>query len=120
VSCAEPGGIRVHRIACAIDCGQALNPDTIRAQIEGGIALGLSAALKEEIQVADGRVTQTSFADYPILRYSEMPEIEVRIVEGGEPPGGVGEPGVPPVAPAVANAIFAATGARLRSLPLRL
>jgi len=119
VSCSADGGIRVHRIACAIDCGQAVNPDTIRAQIEGGIALGLSAALKEEIEVVDGRVRQTTLTDYPILCYSEMPEVEVRIIANGEPPGGVGEPPVPLVAPAVANAVFAATGRRLRALPLR-
>jgi isoquinoline 1-oxidoreductase beta subunit len=120
VSCSEAGEITVHRIACAIDCGQALNPDTIRAQIEGGIALGLSAALKEEIEVANGRIEQTTLADYPILRYSEMPEVEVRIIANGEPPGGVGEPPVPLVAPAVANAVCAVTGKRLRSLPLSL
>jgi isoquinoline 1-oxidoreductase beta subunit len=120
VSCTAAGGIRVHRIACAIDCGQAVNPDTVRAQIEGGIALGLSAALKEEIEVIDGRVKQMTLADYPILCYSEMPEIEVRIIANGESPGGVGEPPVPLVAPAVANAVFAATGKRLRSLPFRL
>lgn len=120
VSCTKAGAIRVHRIVCAIDCGQALNPDTIRAQVEGGIALGLSAALKEEVEIADGQVTKTSLSDYSILRYSEMPEVEVRIIANGEAPGGVGEPPVPLVAPAVANAIFAATGKRLRSMPLRL
>ncbi len=120
VSCTKSGEVRVHRIVCAIDCGQALNPDTIRAQIEGGIALGLSAALKEEVEIADGRVTKTSLSEYSILRFSEMPEVDVRIVANGEPPGGVGEPPVPLVAPAVANAIFAITGKRLRALPLRL
>ena len=120
VSCTKSGDIRVHRIACAIDCGQALNPDTIRAQIEGGIALGLSAALKEEVEIAEGRLTKTSLSDYPILRYSEMPEVDVQIIANGEPPGGVGEPPVPLVAPAVANAVFAATGKRLRTMPLRL
>ena len=120
VSCTKTGVVRVHRIACAIDCGQALNPDTIGAQIEGGIALGLSAALKEEVEIAAGRVTKTSLSDYSILRFSEMPEVDVRIIANGEPPGGVGEPPVPLVAPAVANAIFAATGTRLRTMPLRL
>ncbi len=120
VSCTKEGDIRVHRVVCAIDCGQALNPDTIRAQIEGGIALGLSAALKEEVEIEDGRVTKTSLSDYSILRFSEMPEVDVRIIANGERPGGVGEPPVPLVAPAVANAIFAATGKRLRSMPLRL
>jgi len=113
------GALRVHRVACAIDCGQALNPDTIRAQVEGGVALGLSAALKEEIEIVDGRVQQTTLAQYPILRYSEMPEVDVRIIANGEPPGGVGEPPVPLVAPAVANAVFALTGQRMRTLPLR-
>jgi isoquinoline 1-oxidoreductase beta subunit len=113
-------GIRVHRVICAIDCGQTVNPDTIRAQMEGGIAFGLSAALKEEIRVAEGRIQQANLDDYPILTYSEMPEVEVHIVENSEPPGGVGEPGVPVIAPAVANAVFAATGQRLRTLPLRL
>jgi len=120
VSIEAGGTIRVHRIACAIDCGQALNPDTVHAQVEGGIALGLSAALKEEIGVAEGRIAQSTLTDYPILSFSEMPEVDVRIIAGGDAPGGVGEPPVPLVAPAVANAVFAATGKRLRSLPLRL
>jgi isoquinoline 1-oxidoreductase beta subunit len=120
VAVEEDGKIRVHRIACAIDCGQALNPDTVHAQVEGGIALGLSAALKEEITVRDGRIAKTTLSDYSILSFSEMPEVDVRIIAGGDAPGGVGEPPVPLVAPAVANAVFAATGKRLRSLPLRL
>jgi isoquinoline 1-oxidoreductase beta subunit len=120
VSITRQMGIRVHRVTCAIDCGQTVNPDTIRAQMEGGIAFGLSAALKEEIRVAEGRIQQANLDDYPILTYSEMPEVEVHIVENSEPPGGVGEPGVPVIAPAVANAVFAATGQRLRTLPLRL
>jgi isoquinoline 1-oxidoreductase beta subunit len=120
VSCTKAGAIRVHRIVCAIDCGQALNPDTIRAQIEGGIALGLSAALKEAVEIADGQVTKTSLSEYSILKFSEMPEVDVQIIANGEPPGGVGEPPVPLVAPAVANAVFAATGKRLRTMPLRL
>jgi isoquinoline 1-oxidoreductase beta subunit len=112
--------IRVHRVVCAIDCGQPVNPDGIRAQVEGGIAFGLSAALKEEIRVERGRVAQTSFADYPILTLAEMPEVETHIIESSSHPGGVGEPAVPVIAPAVANAVFAATGRRLRSLPLSL
>jgi isoquinoline 1-oxidoreductase beta subunit len=112
--------ISVHRVVCAIDCGQPVNPDGIRAQLEGGIAFGLSAALKEEIRIQRGRVAHTSFADYPILTLPEMPEIETHIVESFEHPGGVGEPAVPVIAPAVANAVFAATGRRLRSLPLSL
>jgi isoquinoline 1-oxidoreductase beta subunit len=120
VSVSADQAIRVHRVVCAIDCGQPVNPDGIRAQLEGGIAFGLSAALKEEIRVERGRVVQTSFADYPILTLAEMPEIETHIVESTEHPGGVGEPAVPVIAPAVANAVFAATGRRLRSLPLSL
>lgn len=113
-------GVRVHRVVCAIDCGRIVNPDTIRAQIEGGVAMGLSAAFKEEITIAQGRVEQSSFEDYPILTLAEMPEVEVHIVDSVEAPGGVGEPGVPPIAPAVANAVAAATGKRLRRLPLRI
>jgi len=97
-----------------------VNPDQVRAQIEGGIAMGLSAALKEEIRIERGHVVQSSFADYPILTIAEMPEIEIAVIDSRESPGGVGEPGVPPVAPAVANAVFAVTGQRLRKLPLRL
>jgi isoquinoline 1-oxidoreductase beta subunit len=111
-------GVNVHRVVCAIDCGRIVNPDTIRAQVEGGVAFGLSAALKEAITIEQGRVEQSTFEDYPILTFAEMPEVEVHIVESVEAPGGVGEPGVPPIAPAVANAVAAATGTRLRALPL--
>jgi isoquinoline 1-oxidoreductase beta subunit len=114
------GGIRVHRVVCALDCGTVVNPDTVRAQVEGAVAMGVSAALKEAVVIADGRVSQSTFADYPILTYGEMPTVEVHIVPSGAAPGGVGEPGLLPVAPAVANAVFAATGTRLRTLPLRL
>ena len=116
----DSGRIAVERVVCAIDCGIAVEPDAVRAQIEGSIAMGLSAALKEEITLRDGRVQQASFEDYPILILAEMPAVEVHILERDAPPGGVGEPGVPVVAPAVANALFAATGMRLRRLPLRL
>ncbi len=112
--------IRVERVVGAIDCGQVVNPDSVRAQMEGAIAMGLSAALKEEVRIDRGCVTQTSFADYPILTLAEMPVVETHIIEGHADPGGVGEPGLPPLAPAVANAVFAATGRRLRRLPLRL
>ncbi|MDA8109699.1 MAG: molybdopterin-dependent oxidoreductase [Betaproteobacteria bacterium] len=117
---AADGAVRVERVVCAIDCGVAVTPDAVHAQLEGGIALGLSAALKEEILVARGRVAQASFQDYPILTIAEMPRIETYILESGADPGGVGEPAVPLVAPAVANALAAATGRRLRRLPLRL
>jgi isoquinoline 1-oxidoreductase beta subunit len=112
--------IRVHGMTAAIDCGRVINPDTVCAQIEGAVAFGLSATLKEALRVEHGAVQQKSFADYPILTFAEMPRVEVHIVPSEAPPGGVGEPGVPPVAPAVANAVFAATGHRLRALPLRL
>ncbi|HEX9627265.1 MAG TPA: molybdopterin cofactor-binding domain-containing protein [Acidiferrobacterales bacterium] len=110
--------LRVPHVVCAIDCGIAVNPDAVRAQIEGGIAFGLSAALREEVGIAGGRVLPESLADYPILTLAEMPEVEVHIMESREPPGGVGEPGVPVIAPAVANAVAAAGGRRLRRLPL--
>jgi isoquinoline 1-oxidoreductase beta subunit len=100
-----------------VDCGIAVNPDQVRAQMEGGIGFGLSAALHSAITLEEGRVEQSNFHDYPLLRISEMPRVEVHIVQSGEAPTGVGEPGVPPLAPAVANALFAATGKRLRKLP---
>ena len=113
------GTVRVHRVVCAVDCGMAINPDTVKAQMEGGIIFGLTAALKSEITLKDGRVEQGNFHDYQMLRIFEAPEIEVHIVPSSESPTGVGEPGVPPVAPALANAIFAATGKRIRRLPIR-
>ena len=116
----ENGKIRVHRVVAAIDCGIFVNPETIRAQIEGGIVYGLSAALHGEITFKDGRVVQSNFHDYPVVRMNEMPVVEVHIVDSGEKSGGVGEPGLPPIAPAVANALFALNGQRLRKLPLRL
>jgi isoquinoline 1-oxidoreductase beta subunit len=111
------GGIRVRRIVAAIDCGTVVNPDTVVAQIEGAVVFGLSAALKEAIKLERGRVVQANFEDYPILTLAETPAIEVHIVPSREPPGGVGEPAVPPVAPAVGNALFRTTGVRLRRLP---
>jgi isoquinoline 1-oxidoreductase subunit beta len=119
VSVAPDGTVRVHRVVCAIDCGLPINPDQIEAQMQGGIVWGLTAALRGEITLADGRVQQSNFHDYPMLRINEMPVIEVHIVPSQEAPGGVGEPGVPPLAPAVCNAIFAATGKRIRQLPIR-
>jgi len=118
VSVSPDGVVRVHRVVCAVDCGRTVNPSTIEAQMEGGIVFGLSAALHEAITLEDGRVRQSNFDTYPILRMHEMPMIEVYIVESREAPGGVGEPGVPPLAPAVANAIFSATGRRIRRLPI--
>lgn len=113
------GNVRVHRVVCAVDCGRAINPDTVKAQMEGGIIYGLTAALKTEITLKSGRVQQTNFHDYQMLRMFESPEIEVFIVPSEENPTGVGEPGVPPVAPALTNAIFSATGKRIRRLPIR-
>jgi len=116
----ERGRPRVHRVVCAIDCGMVVNPDTVVAQMESGIVYGLTAALKGEITIEDGRVVQSNFDDYPLLRLDECPDIEVYIVPSLEAPGGVGEPGTPPIAPAVANAVFAATGKPVRRLPIRL
>ena len=113
----EDGTFRVHRVTCAVDCGQVLNPLNVKAQMEGAVVYGLSAVLHGEITLEKGRVVQQSFKDYPVLRIGEMPKVEVHFVESDLPPGGVGEPGLPPLAPAVANAIFDATGKRLRSLP---
>ena len=116
----EGDRIRVHRVVCAIDCGIAVNPATIEAQMESGIAFGLGAALSSAITFKDGRVQQSNFDDYRVLRLPDMPRVEVHIVPSRERPGGVGEPGTPPIAPAVANAVAALTGQRLRELPLRL
>jgi isoquinoline 1-oxidoreductase beta subunit len=110
----------VHRVVCAIDCGQVVNPDIVAAQMEGGIAFGLSAALKGEITLEKGRVKQSNFFDYPVLRMDEMPVVETYILPSTENPTGAGEPGVPPIAPAVANAVAALTGQRVRRLPIRL
>jgi isoquinoline 1-oxidoreductase subunit beta len=112
--------VTVHRITCAVDCGLAVTPDVVRQQISGGALFGLTAALYGEITFRDGVVQQSNFHDYPLLRMSEAPTVSVHIIDSPELPTGVGEPGVPPVAPALANAIFAATGQRLRSLPLKL
>jgi isoquinoline 1-oxidoreductase subunit beta len=114
------GGLRIDRVVCAVDCGVAVNPDVIRAQMESGIAYGLSAALYGAITLKDGVVEQSNFHDYRPLRIAEMPRIGVYIVRSGEKPTGVGEPATPVIAPAVANAVFAATGKPLRSLPMRI
>jgi isoquinoline 1-oxidoreductase beta subunit len=116
----DRGVVRVHRITCAVDCGMVVNPDSVRAQMEGGIVYGLTATLKGAITVAGGRIQQSNFDDFPLLRLDECPQIDVHIVDSQQPPGGVGEPGVPPTAPAVANAVFALTGKPVRSLPIRL
>ncbi len=118
VSVASDGTPKVHRVVAAVDCGMTVNPDIVKRQIESAIVYGLTAALYGKITFKDGRVEQSNFHDYRMLRMNEMPKVEVHIVPSKEAPGGVGEPGTPPIAPAVANAIFAATGKRIRKLPL--
>jgi isoquinoline 1-oxidoreductase beta subunit len=117
-SVADDGKVRVHKVVCAVDCGPIVNPDTIHAQMEGATAFGLTAALYGKITFANGRVQQRNFHDYAMLRMHEMPEVETHIIPSTAEMGGVGEPGVPSVAPALANAIFAATGKRVRRLPI--
>ena len=119
VSMKPDGTFRVDRVVCAVDCGVAVNPDVIRAQMEGGIGFALAAALDGAITLKDGRVEQSNFHDYQVLRMHEMPIVEVHIVPSQEAPTGVGEPGVPPLAPAVSNALFGLTGNRIRTLPIR-
>jgi isoquinoline 1-oxidoreductase subunit beta len=111
-------GLRVHRVDCAVDCGLAVNPASITAQMQSGIVFGLTAALFGEITLKQGRVQQANFNTYPMLQIGQMPVIEVSIIQSGDKLGGIGEPGVPPIAPALVNAVFAATGKRLRSLPI--
>jgi isoquinoline 1-oxidoreductase beta subunit len=113
------GKLRVHRVVCAFDCGQVINPLTLTQQIEGGIVFGLAAALKGEITLDRGRVQQGNFNNYDVLRIDEMPVIETYIMPSAGNPSGAGEATVPPIAPAVVNAIFAATGKRIRKLPIR-
>jgi CO/xanthine dehydrogenase Mo-binding subunit len=120
ISIDQSNVIVVRRVTCVVDCGLAINPDVVRGQMEGGIIFGLTAALYGEIGIEDGYVQQSNFHDYRMLRMSEAPEIDVYIIDSDASPGGVGEPGTPPIAPAVNNAVFAATGKRLRELPLRL
>lgn len=119
VSVDKAGKVKVHRVVCAIDCGQVVNPDTVAAQMESSIAYGLSAALYGEITIKDGKVLQKNFTDHKVLRMNEMPKVEVYIVPSTADHGGVGEPGTPPIAPAVVNAIYGATGKRIRSLPIK-
>ena len=112
--------IKLERITCAVDCGIAVNPDGVKAQLEGGILFGLSAAIKGEINISQGRVVQSNFHDYPVMMMVDTPVVDIHIVKSIEEPGGIGEVGVPPVAPALANAIFTATGRRERKLPFKL
>jgi CO/xanthine dehydrogenase Mo-binding subunit len=115
----DGGKVRVHRVTCVADCGRIIHPGIVEAQMSGSIAGGLTAALYGEITLERGRVTQSNFHDYPMLRIAEMPAIDVHLVPSEEEPGGAGEPGLPPIAPAVANALFALTGKRIRRLPIR-
>jgi len=115
----EGGEVRLDRIVAAVDCGMVVHPDTVRAQIEGGILFGLTAALFDEITIANGRVEQSNFNDYRTMRMNEAPPVEVYIVKSAEPPGGIGETGTVGAAPALTNAIFAATGTRIRQLPVK-
>jgi len=119
VKVADDGEVTVQRVSCAVDCGVVVNPDTVKAQMQGGIVFGLSAALFGEITVKNGRVEQSNFHDYRVLRLNEAPQIEVEILASTAAPGGIGEPGTAGVAAAFANAIYAATGRRIHTLPAR-
>jgi isoquinoline 1-oxidoreductase beta subunit len=112
--------IRVHKVTCAVDCGTAINPLGIEAQVQGAVAFGLSAVLHSELSLKNGRVEQSNFHDYRVLRLPEMPQVEVHVIESDAKMGGIGEPATAPVSAAVANAVYALTKQRLRSLPLRL
>jgi isoquinoline 1-oxidoreductase subunit beta len=111
--------VRVSKVFAAVDCGTVVHPDIVKAQIESAIVFGLTAALHGEITVERGRVVQSNFTDYPLLRMSEMPSVVVSLVPSQEPPTGIGEPGTPPIAAAVVNAIYSLTRKRIRQLPLR-
>jgi len=118
VEVSRNGAVRVRRVTCAVDCGTVINPDTVQAQLQSGIIFGITAALYGNITLKDGRVEQSNFDTYQILRIDEAPAIDVHIVQSREPPGGMGEAGTSAIVPAVTNAIFAATGKRLRKLPV--
>jgi isoquinoline 1-oxidoreductase beta subunit len=119
VTVSKEGAVRVPRVVCAVDCGITVNPDTVRAQMESGIIFGLTAALFGEITIKDGRVEQHNFNDYRMLRIHEAPMIDVSLVKSDAAPGGIGEAGTVALAPALTNAIFAATGKRIRKLPVK-
>lgn len=119
VSVGPEGDVSVHKVTSVVDCGEAINPDTIEAQIESAIIYGMTAACYGEITVEDGAVVQGNFTDYEMVRMDSVPEIKVHIIESGAPLGGLGEPGLPPIAPAITNAVFAVTGIRVRKLPLK-
>jgi isoquinoline 1-oxidoreductase beta subunit len=118
VEVSKDGTVRVHRVTCAMDCGTVVNPNTVQAQLQSGIMFGTTAALYGEITLKGGRVEQTNFDTYQILRINEAPAVDVHLVASSEPPGGMGETGTSAVVPAIANAIFAATGKRLRKMPV--
>jgi isoquinoline 1-oxidoreductase beta subunit len=118
VSITKQNKVKVHRVTCVVDCGQTVNPMTIRAQMQGAIVFGMGATLKSEITVKNGFINQSNYDDYKVPRMHEMPRIDVHIIKNMEDPGGVGEPGLPPIAPAITNAVFAATGKRIRKLPI--
>lgn len=116
----ESGRVRVHRVVCVADCGQIIHPGIVDAPMVGSVVTGLMAVLYGDITLDRGRVVQSKFNDYKMLRMDEVPDLEVHRVDRGEAPGGAGEPGVPSIAPAVTNALFALTGTRIRSLPIRI
>jgi isoquinoline 1-oxidoreductase subunit beta len=118
VEVAKDGRVRVRRVTCAVDCGTVVNPDTVRAQVQSGVVFGITAALHGEITLKNGRVEQSNFDTYEMLRIDEAPTIEVHIVQNLEPPGGMGECGTSLIVPTVANAVFGATGKRLRKMPV--
>ena len=118
VEVSKDGAVRVRRVVCAVDCGTVVNPDTVEAQVQGAIVFGITAALYGQITLKEGRVEQGNFDTYRMLRMNEAPHIDVHIVQSAEPPGGMGEPGTSAIMPAVVNAVFAATGIRLRQLPI--
>jgi isoquinoline 1-oxidoreductase beta subunit len=118
VEVSKDGAVRVRRVVCAVDCGTVVNPNTVQAQLQSGIIFGITAALRGEITLKDGRVVQSNFHDYQMLRMSETPAIEVHIVKSSEAPGGIGETGTSSITAALTNAIFAATGKRIRKLPV--
>jgi isoquinoline 1-oxidoreductase subunit beta len=118
VEVSKEGAVRVRRVVCAMDCGTVVNPDTVQAQLQSGIIFGATAALYGEITLKSGRVEQTNFDTYQMLRMNETPSIEIHIVKSTEPPGGMGETGTSAIVPAIANAIYAATGKRLRKVPV--
>src|SRR5262249_17447459 len=117
VEVSKQGEVRLRRVVCGMECGIGVNPDTVQAQLQSGVVFGAAAALYGEITLKDGRVEQTNFDTYQVLRMSEAPAIEVHLVESAQPPGGMGETGTSAIVPAIANAIFAATGKRLRKMP---